>query len=228
MTTDTSPPLPDDHFDHDFDPVPVRPRADGWTSDRQAGFLAALSRTANVEAACRAVGMGTSSAYELRARVDAAAFRHAWKVALDYAVHRLAEAALDRAINGTANPVFYKGEQVGEHRRYDEKLTMFILRMRDPERYGRWRDDRVPMGQQDEKAKALHHAVALADNEARAIDFGFKPDPMPTMYSTPMLTREQDARLTPWWERVAERITERVTPRRRRGARAEPDTGRGV
>ncbi len=30
------------------------------------------------------------------------------------------------------------GEQVGEWREYDEKLTMFLLRARRPQRFGKW------------------------------------------------------------------------------------------
>ena len=122
-----------------FTPAPSRRREDGWTAERQVAFVEALAATANVQAACKAVGMSASSAYELRARPGATSFREAWQIALDYAVHRLGEAALDRALNGTAQPVFFQGEQIGERRRYDERLTMFVLRLRDPERFGGWR-----------------------------------------------------------------------------------------
>jgi hypothetical protein len=40
----------------------------------------------------------------------------------------LAHAALERALNGVERPVFYKGEQVGSYRRYDESLTRALLR----------------------------------------------------------------------------------------------------
>ncbi len=40
-----------------------------------------------------------------------------------------------------AHPVFYKGEQAGKKRYYDERLAMFLLRYRDLYRYGA-RDDR--------------------------------------------------------------------------------------
>ncbi len=52
-------------------------------------------------------------------------------MALDYAVHRLSEAAFSRAMNGVTTPVFFQGEQIGERRRYDERLTQFLLRHRD-------------------------------------------------------------------------------------------------
>jgi hypothetical protein len=45
---------------------------------------------------------------------------------------------LGRALHGEVTPIFYKGEQVGERRRYDNRLAMFILRSRMPDRYGKW------------------------------------------------------------------------------------------
>ncbi|MBO9622215.1 MAG: hypothetical protein J7500_05835 [Sphingomonas sp.] len=123
-----------------FGPVPVRYRHDGWVPDRQHAFIEALAGSGCVDEACRAVGMGRSSAYALRRRPDAQAFRLAWDAAMDVAVTRLADAALSRAINGVAVPIFHQGEQIGERRQYNERLTMFLLRYRDPTRYGRWLD----------------------------------------------------------------------------------------
>lgn len=123
-----------------FDSVPLRARHDGWTPDRQERFIEALAETACVEEACRAVGMSVTSAYALRRRVDAAHFRHAWEGALDYGIRRLGDVLIGRAIAGVPVPHFYKGEQVGEHRRYDNRLAMWLLRYRDPVRYGKWLD----------------------------------------------------------------------------------------
>ena len=120
-----------------FDPVPVRPRHDGWTVDRQYDFITALAETGMVEAACRRVGMSRSSADKLRWRADGAHFRRAWEMAIDYAMHRIEEDAHRRAREGVARPIFYQGEQVGEWRHFDERLTMFLLRTYRPERYGR-------------------------------------------------------------------------------------------
>ena len=149
-----------------FTPVAVRPRHDGWTPVRQDAFIRALAETACVEEACAAVGMSPRSAYSLRARADAASFRQAWDAALDYAVTRLADAMLGRALNGVATPIFYKGEQVGERRRYDERLATFILRIRAPDRYGKWRDGMVANRQHpDGAARVLGRALrALAED----------------------------------------------------------------
>lgn len=149
-----------------FTPVAVRPRHDGWTPVRQDAFIRALAETACVEEACAAVGMSPRSAYALRARADAGSFRQAWDAALDYAVIRLADAMLGRALNGVATPIFYQGQQIGERRRFDERLATFILRTRAPERYGKWLDAmQAHRPHPDGAAIVLRHALdALADD----------------------------------------------------------------
>ncbi|WP_375392301.1 hypothetical protein [uncultured Sphingomonas sp.] len=197
-----------------FTPVASRHREDGWTAERQVAFVEALAATANVQAACKAVGMSTSSAYDLRARPGATSFREAWGVALDYAVHRLGEAAFDPALNGTATPVFFQGEQIGERRRFDEKLTMFILRLRDPERFGRWREAMTPMachgrgsGQAHEfHAARLAVAVARVGIDAEAAETGAAVPPRPPRPSPRLLsTREVEALERALAQRTVER-----------------------
>lgn len=169
-----------------FTPVAVRPRHDGWTPVRQNAFIRALAETACVEEACAAVGMSARSAYGLRARADAGSFRQAWDVALDYAVTRLADAMMGRALHGVAVPIFYQGEQIGERRRYDERLGMFILRARAPERYGKWRDGMTHHRRHpDGAARVLQHALrALAEDNLA--DAAGRPrrdrPPLKTMY----------------------------------------------
>jgi len=59
-----------------------RTRRDGWTVERQIGFLAALARTRCVTRAAASVGMSRESAYRLRAREDRALFAALWVRAL--------------------------------------------------------------------------------------------------------------------------------------------------
>lgn len=132
-------------------PVAVRYRHDGWIPDRQLEFIEALAESGCVDEAARSVGMSRSSAYALRRRPDAQAFRLAWDAAMDQAVERLSEAALGRAINGVAVPIFFEGQQVGERRTYNDTLAMFILRYRQPARYGRWIDSM--QGEEDREAR---------------------------------------------------------------------------
>jgi hypothetical protein len=150
----------------EFEPAHPRPRFDGWTPGRQVAFIRALAESGCVADACRAVGMSERSAYALRARTDAISFRNAWEVALDFAIRRLSDAALSRAIHGVAVPMFYRGEQVGERRLYNERLAMFLLRYRDPRRYGRWNDRREPGGHLEVEAFAFAEAVAAVRDDA--------------------------------------------------------------
>ena len=124
----------------DFEPVDLRFRHDGWTHERQADFIRALAETGCVEESARRVGKSASGAYDLRARPDAQSFRLAWEAAIDMAMPRMSDAAISRCIYGVPVPHYYKGELVGEHRRYDERLTMWMLRYRDPVRYGKFLD----------------------------------------------------------------------------------------
>jgi hypothetical protein len=147
--------------------VVLRTRHDGWTAEKQIAFIEALAETACVEEACRKVGMTPQSAYRLRRRECGAAFLRAWDSALDHALHRLEQAALSRALNGVPHPIFYKGEQVGERREYDERLTMFLLRHRRPHRFGRW-IERMLAPEPPESEPAYRLTGDLYDVEFRA------------------------------------------------------------
>ena len=119
-----------------FEPVPVRPRHDGWTAERQIAFIEKLADTNSITAACKHVGMSRESVRKLRRRPGARAFRDACDAALDCGYADVEEAAAERSKNGVPRPIFYKGEQVGEWRQFDERLTMFLLRFRRRHRFG--------------------------------------------------------------------------------------------
>ena len=72
------------------------PRKDGWTPDREAGFVAHLADHGVVAEACRAVGMGISGAYALRRRPDGIAFDLGWKAAMILARERLSDMLMAR------------------------------------------------------------------------------------------------------------------------------------
>ncbi len=117
-----------------FDPVPVAPRRDGWTPVRQRDFIDALMIGGCVKTAAGYAGMSAKSAYRLRDRDDAASFAEAWDCALEEAIARVEVEALDRALNGTLDPVFYGGRQVGSRQRYDDRLTLAVLRHKNTAR----------------------------------------------------------------------------------------------
>ncbi|WP_191984693.1 hypothetical protein [Pelagerythrobacter rhizovicinus] len=119
-----------------FTPVPRQcQRHDGWTDERQRAFIEALADTGSVEAACRAVNMSQPGAYELRRQPGAESFRQAWEAALQLGVQRIEDVAMERALNGVEVPVYSYGKLVGTRRTYNDRLLMFMLRNRAPERF---------------------------------------------------------------------------------------------
>ncbi|MCW1428035.1 hypothetical protein [Novosphingobium sp. JCM 18896] len=121
----------------DFAPVPRHyDRHDGWTPERQRGFIAALADTGSVKAAAHAVNMAPEGAYHLRRHPQAHEFRKAWEVALALGVQRLEDVAMDRALNGVEVPVYSYGKLVGTRRKYNDRLLMFLLRTRAKKRFG--------------------------------------------------------------------------------------------
>lgn len=75
----------------DFEPVVHRmPRADGWTAERQRGFIAGLAETGCQETAAHRVGMTARGAYSLRKQIGATGFKTAWEKAIALHKKRLA------------------------------------------------------------------------------------------------------------------------------------------
>ena len=116
--------------------LPATTRHDGWTFARQAAFLRELAATHCVARAAQSVGMSRQSAYALRARLKGEPFDRAWQAALINRFDELAEAAMERALNGVEVPHFHKGELIGTSRKFDERLTVALLAMRQSFRPG--------------------------------------------------------------------------------------------
>ena len=121
----------------DFTPVPrLRARRGAvWTAQKQRDFIAALADTGSVQAAVQSVGMGFSAAYRLRRHPEGASFRDAWDAALALGIRRLEDIAMERAMHGVEETVWYQGKAVGTRRVFNDKLLMFMLRNRSGERF---------------------------------------------------------------------------------------------
>lgn len=102
-----------------------------WDRQKMVAFLRMLAATHSVSEAARSVGMSRQSAYKLRSRLKGEPFDIAWETAFRHGYDNLAHAALERALNGVEVPHYHNGELIGTSRRYDERLTVALLRMRN-------------------------------------------------------------------------------------------------
>lgn len=81
--------------------------------------------------------MSPKSAYALLNRAgEGSGFARAWDVALLEGRRRARDTAIERAIEGVAVPIFYRGRQVGEHRRFNDRLLIASLRHFHPDQDG--------------------------------------------------------------------------------------------
>lgn len=113
----------------------ARPQHNGWSKPKMRRFLEALAASGSVTTAAKSVYMTRDSAYKLRARLAGTPFDLGWEAALENALRQITHEAVDRAINGVAQPIFWKGEQIGEKRVFNENLTKFLIA--NPSRIGR-------------------------------------------------------------------------------------------
>ena len=120
-----------------FAPVPrAKDRSNGWKPEVQRAFIEALAELGSVRDAARRVGRAEVGAYMLRRHPDAESFRAAWDAALDIGMRRIEDVAMERALNGVEVPVYSYGKLVGTRTVYNDRLLMFMLRNRAPERFG--------------------------------------------------------------------------------------------
>lgn len=113
-------------------PPPLRHRHDGFTPEKIAIFIRTLRATGSVTDAARAAGVTRKTAYDLYNREDAGYFRNAWDESLRGPNIVLTSTAYDRALNGVEEAVWYKGRFCGWRVRHDNRLLMWLLRVRDP------------------------------------------------------------------------------------------------
>ena len=96
-------------------------------------FLDALRQGLSVTAACKAAPMGLRTAYNLRSSDEA--FKAAWDAAIEEGTDRLEDEARRRAFEGIEAPLVSAGKLVATTRRYSDRLLIFLLKSRRPEKY---------------------------------------------------------------------------------------------
>lgn len=123
-----------DPAEYDWLPVRRKPRVDGWSSEKQRLFIATLADTGSVTLAARTVGMTAKSAYTLRRAPDGAGFDRAWTAAIRRAMSRLIDVCMERALEGTEEPIHDReGRVIGTRVRHHDRMAMFLLRAHMPE-----------------------------------------------------------------------------------------------
>ncbi|SFS00547.1 hypothetical protein [Sphingomonas jatrophae] len=149
-----------------------RTRQDGFSPERQRYFIEMLAATASVGAAAAVTGISRNCAYRLRNAPHAHAFRAAWDAALRVSVGVLADTAFERAVEGVEEPIVWRGETMGYRRRYDNRLIMFLLRVRDPAAY-------APLAElgQWQQVRPVENASETLDAALARLD-GAEPDPV--------------------------------------------------
>lgn len=98
-----------------------------WTVPKMMRFINVLANTGSVSVAAKCAGMSRQSAYGLRNKLIDQPFDLAWQAAMEFGFQQLAHEALDRALNGTLIPVYYRGEKVDERRVFNERATLNLM-----------------------------------------------------------------------------------------------------
>lgn len=190
-----------------FTPVPrQRMRRGGWSADRQREFIELLAETGSVRSACRRMGVGEHHIYKLRRHPEAASFRKAWEAALDIGVQRIEDVAMDRALNGVEEPVYHRGEIVGTRRAYNDRLLMFMLDRRAPERFGTGASDPGWKGRETARLAMKLRKEIREELEAEAKANAPTPEEIRAKIDAKIesLRAEVETRRQREWERLSE------------------------
>ena len=105
-------------------------------------FCALLQKTGNITAACAALRKNypklkiSASAIE-DYRVLIPTFSDQVDFALEMFNAKLEEAAVERAVEGVDEPVFYQGMECGSKKKYSDDLLKFLMQANNPQKYGK-------------------------------------------------------------------------------------------
>lgn len=96
-------------------------------------FISVLSESCNVSEACRAAGIGRTTAYEWRR--DDLTFAAQWDEAEEEAADRLEREAWRRAVDGTDKPVTHQGVITATYKEYSDRMLEILLKAHRPEKF---------------------------------------------------------------------------------------------
>ena len=96
-----------------------------FTAERRVRFLHHLATSGHVRRACAMVGVSAQAAYVCKRRDGA--FARGWDAALVLARDAAEEVLAERALHGSHETIFYRGEAVGTRVRFDARLLLAHL-----------------------------------------------------------------------------------------------------
>ena len=120
----------------EFEPVLLRGARGKVSALKQRVFIRVLAETGRIALAAKAAGNTPAAFYYLRNHPQGKGFGKAWARALDFGVGRVLDILIDHAVNGTPEYVYNHGELVGERRRFDHRLMMWLVAHHNPRKYG--------------------------------------------------------------------------------------------
>ncbi len=120
----------------EFDPVILRGGENSATPMKQRVFIRVLAETGRVRLAAKAAGKLEGSFYHLRCHEKGASFAAAWLRALDFGTPRVLDILVDQAINGVPEYIYKDGELIGERRKFNHGLMMWLVAHNMPEKFG--------------------------------------------------------------------------------------------
>lgn len=110
------------------------PRGRTARTDRaRERFIATLAETCNVSEACRAAGIGRTTAYEWKEADEA--FAAAWDDAEQEAADKLEREAWRRGVEGTDKPVTFQGRICDTYKEYSDRMLELLLKAHRPDKF---------------------------------------------------------------------------------------------
>lgn len=105
-------------------------------------FCEILQQTGNIAAACAQIRkhyprMKLSASVIEDYRVLIPAFSDQVDFAIEMFNAKLEEAAVERAVEGVDEPIYYQGEHVGDKKKYSDDLLKFLMQANNPTKYGK-------------------------------------------------------------------------------------------
>ena len=123
----------------------------------RALFFEMLRKTGNVSAAAWHAGRARAQLYRLRKQDTA--FAALWDDALEEAADWLELEALRRAMDGTEEGRYFRGEMIGTITRYSDSLLMFLLKARRPLVFGTSQARRLTSANDEDSLDALRREL---------------------------------------------------------------------